>query len=178
MTGIYSRSLRKFCSKLMSKITTFIKYICSLFLSFMVVIVVVNTILRYVFSTSIIQTEELCRYLFMWVVYLSAIVVWNEKGHICVTIVTDHRSGAAARAMKILVGILSLFALGMLFYGSVLYLEETTLVGQVTYIPYRVMILPSGIAAVACFLLTIRDLMNIFKGEDLNSSGNNESRAD
>ncbi|MBO6258363.1 MAG: TRAP transporter small permease [Succinivibrio sp.] len=151
----------------MQKITVFIKYISSLFLGIMVLLVVVNTILRYIFSTSIIQTEELCRYLFMWIVYLSAVVVWNEKGHICVTIVTDHLSGAASRIMQILVCILSLFALGMLFYGSVLYYDETTLIGQVTYIPYRVMILPVGIAAVACLLLTLRDLFNLLGRKDL-----------
>lgn len=162
--------MRNFWPNFMQKLTIFIKYISSLFLGIMVLLVVVNTILRYVFSTSIIQTEELCRYLFMWIVYLSSVVVWNEKGHICVTIVTDHLSGTVSRLMQILVCILSLFALGMLFYGSLLYYDETTLIGQVTYIPYRVMIMPVGIAAVACLLLTVRDLYYLLSGKDTNKT--------
>jgi TRAP-type C4-dicarboxylate transport system permease small subunit len=135
-----------------------IKYLCALFLAIMVVLVVANTVLRYVFSTSIIQTEELCRYLFMWVIYLSVIAVWEQKGHICVSLVADRLGGAASKIMKVAVSLMCLFALLVLLWGSVLYFNETTMIGQVTKIPYRMMILPVMIASAACSLLVLSDL--------------------
>ncbi len=148
-------------------INLLIKYLCALFLGVMVILVVLNTVLRYLFSTSIIQTEELCRYLFMWVIYLSVITVWEQRGHICVTLVSDRLGGTASKCMKVVVSILSLVALLLLFWGSVLYFEETTMTGQVTNIPYRMMILPVLIASAACSLLVIRDLKDtVFGGSD------------
>ena len=141
-----------------------IKYLCAMFLGIMVTLVVLNTVLRYLFSTSIIQTEELCRYLFMWVIYLSVITVWDQRGHICVSLVSDRLGGTASKCMKVLVAILSLVALLMLFWGSVLYFEETTMTGQVTNIPYRMMILPVLIASAACSLLVVRDLKQALTG--------------
>lgn len=147
----------------MKIINTLIKYICGFCLAVMVTMVVINTVLRYAFSTSIVQTEELCRYLFLWMVYLAVITVWDEKGHICVTLITDRVHGSVAFVLKIVVAVLSLYALYMLCYGSWLYLEETTVVGAVTYIPYKVMIAPVLLGALGCALLTIRDLVRDFR---------------
>lgn len=142
----------------MKYVNRVIKYITSACLGVMVVIVVLNTILRYVFSTSIIQTEELCRYLFMWTVYAAAITVWDEKGHICVTLLSDHfGTGTVGRLLRLAVALLSLWALGMLCYGSWLYFLETTMVGQVTNISYKMMILPVMLGGLICALLLIRD---------------------
>ena len=143
----------------MKYINPAIKWICALCLAVMVILVVINTLLRYAFSSSIVQTEELCRYLFMWTVYLAAITVWDEKGHICVTILTARLKGMSARVLRGVVALLSLYALGMLFYGSVQYWLETTMIGQVTYIPYRMMILPVLLGALGCAVLIVRDFL-------------------
>lgn len=140
-----------------------LKYICSICLTIMVVIVVLNTILRYIFSTSIIQTEELCRYLFLWLIYMATITVWKEKGHICVTILTDHLSGNKEKVFKVFIGLSSLFTLIILAVGSFLYFNETTIIGQVTFIPYKVLILPLIITSAVCAIITVFDLYHDIK---------------
>ncbi len=131
----------------------------------MVIVVVLNTVLRYSFSTSIVQTEELCRYLFLWSVYLAVIVVYKEKGHICVTILTDRLGPTSSKVFLFISNLLAIYALSMLAYGSFLYIEETTMVGQVTYIPYKMMIVPVFIASVSCILIILNNIKDIVTGK-------------
>ena len=51
-------------------------------LSAMVVMVFGNVVLRYGFNESIISSEELSRFLFIWVTFLGAIVAMRENAHL------------------------------------------------------------------------------------------------
>jgi TRAP-type C4-dicarboxylate transport system permease small subunit len=48
----------------------------------MVVLVFANVVLRYVFNTGISVSEELSRWLFVWMTFLGAIVALNERAHL------------------------------------------------------------------------------------------------
>ncbi len=144
---------------------TVVKYVSGLCLAVMVTLVVINTILRYTVSSSIVQTEELCRYLFLWSTYLAVITVYRKRQHINVTILTDYIGDGARKFLEVLVEILSIVVLGILAFGSYQYYEETTMIGQVTYIPYKAMIAPVMIASVACIYLSARHLYDVFTAD-------------
>src|SRR5258708_15805358 len=48
----------------------------------MVVMVFGNVVLRYAFNSGIIASEEVSRWLFLWVTFLGAIVALKEHGHL------------------------------------------------------------------------------------------------
>src|SRR6185369_2812390 len=59
-----------------------IKFTIALLLAVMVVLVFSNVVLRYVFNSGITVSEELSRWLFVWLVFLGAIVGMREHAHL------------------------------------------------------------------------------------------------
>jgi TRAP-type transport system small permease protein len=51
-------------------------------LGLMVVLVFTNVVLRYAFNSGIAVSEELSRWLFVWLTFLGAIVAINERAHL------------------------------------------------------------------------------------------------
>ena len=51
-------------------------------LAAMVVLVFANVVLRYAFNTGITVSEELGRWLFVWLTFLGAIIAMKEHGHL------------------------------------------------------------------------------------------------
>lgn len=61
-------------------------------LALMLVLVLGNVILRYGFSTGIDVSEELSRLLFIWVVFVGAVLAAREKAHIKVDLLSANLS--------------------------------------------------------------------------------------
>ena len=59
-----------------------IKFIIALCLAVMVVLVFGNVVLRYVFNSGITVSEELSRWLMVWLTFLGAIVALREHSHL------------------------------------------------------------------------------------------------
>jgi hypothetical protein len=59
-----------------------IKIVMAVLLAAMVVLVFGNVVLRYVFNSGIAISEELSRWLFVWMVFLGAIVGLREHAHL------------------------------------------------------------------------------------------------
>lgn len=145
------------------------KGLCCALLITMVGFVFANTALRYFFNSGIIITEELVRYLFLWAIYLGIISVWFTRGHIRVTTVTDRLTPRQAIYFSVVFEAVSLLVLLTLSYGSYLYYIDTTTVGQVTGIPYSVMILAVLVGTLACALISIAHIkqdLALLKNDD------------
>lgn len=145
------------------------KGLCCALLVTMVCFVFANTALRYFFNSGIIITEELVRYLFLWAIYLGIISVWFTRGHIRVTTVTDRLSPRQALWFSIIFEIVAIVVLLTLSYGSYLYYIDTTTVGQVTGIPYSIMILAVLVGTLACAIISfghIKQDMDMLKLDD------------
>jgi TRAP-type transport system small permease protein len=59
-----------------------LNYIMALFLALMVVMVFGNVVLRYGFNSGIAISEELSRWLFVWMTFMGAVVAIRERGHL------------------------------------------------------------------------------------------------
>ena len=134
------------------------QYLCAFCLAVMVLVVFINTVLRYCFNSGIIQAEELVRYLFVWATYLAVISVYYDHNHIAVTTITDRLSPFMKHVFTIGTGLLSLAGLGILIVGSWQYFLETTNMGQVTGIPYKFAVAPVFLAAVSCSFIILQDM--------------------
>ncbi len=134
------------------------QYLCGFCLAVMVLVVFVNTVLRYCFNSGIIQAEELVRYLFVWAIYLAVISVYYDHNHIAVTTVTDRLSPFMKLVFTLITSLLALFGLGVLIQGSYEYFMETTNMGQVTGIPYKFAVAPVLLAAVCCSCIVLHDM--------------------
>jgi TRAP-type C4-dicarboxylate transport system permease small subunit len=87
-------------------------------LSAMVIMVFGNVVLRYGFNDGIISSEELSRFLFIWITFLGAIVTMRENGHLGLDSVVRQLS---LRGKKIAFAVSNVLMLGccvLMFYGT------------------------------------------------------------
>ncbi|MBO9680459.1 MAG: TRAP transporter small permease [Acidovorax sp.] len=71
---------------------------CSLLMAVIVVLVFGNVVLRYFFNTGWLISEEVSRWLFVWMVFMGAVVVMRERGHMGTDMVTARLPARAQRA--------------------------------------------------------------------------------
>lgn len=90
----------------------------ALILAVLSCIVFINVILRYGFESSILSTDELSRYLFVWLTFLGAIVAFMENVHVKVSLLTDKLSPNWQRLVAIIAHSLMLFVTLLLAVGS------------------------------------------------------------
>jgi TRAP-type transport system small permease protein len=87
-------------------------------LAIMVVLVFGNVVLRYGFNSGITMSEELSRWLFVWVTFLGAIVAMKEGSHLGSDTLVSMLSVNGKKLCLVLSHALMLFACWLLFKGS------------------------------------------------------------
>jgi len=87
-------------------------------LAVMVVMVFGNVVLRYAFNSGIIVSEELSRWLFLWVTFLGAIVALKERAHLGSDFLVGRLPPAGKRVCLVLGHLLMLYATWLVFSGA------------------------------------------------------------
>jgi TRAP-type C4-dicarboxylate transport system permease small subunit len=95
----------------------------------MVVLVLGNVILRYIFNSGITVSEEISRWLFVWITFLGATFALREHGHLGTEMLVG-RLGTAGKKVCLVIGYaLMLLVCWLLFRGA---LEQAKLNWDVT----------------------------------------------
>ncbi|WP_040977365.1 TRAP transporter small permease [Necropsobacter massiliensis] len=87
-------------------------------LAVMSTLVFLNVVLRYGFNSSINVTEEVSRYMFVWLVFLAAILAFNDNQHVNVTILTDKLSPLKQKVLRLFTDTAMLFCCYLIIDGS------------------------------------------------------------
>ena len=87
-------------------------------LGLMVVLVFGNVALRYVFNSGIAISEEMSRWLFIWVTFLGAIVALRERAHLGTGFLLDHLPVAGQKLCLVLGHLLMLMTCWLVLQGS------------------------------------------------------------
>jgi TRAP-type transport system small permease protein len=91
-------------------------------LAAMVVMVFGNVVMRYGFNSGITLSEELSRWLFVWMTFLGAVVALNERGHLGTDSLIARLPVAGQKVCLGLSLLLMLFICWLIFRGA---LEQT-----------------------------------------------------
>ena len=92
--------------------------IIALMLAIMVVLVFGNVVLRYGFNSGITVSEELSRWLFVWITFMGAIVALQEGTHLGTDMLVSRLPVAGKKVCLALSHLLMLFICWLLFKGS------------------------------------------------------------
>src|SRR5438552_17335021 len=84
----------------------------------MVVLVFTNVVLRYLFNSGIATSEELSRWLLVWLTFLGAVVAMREHAHLGVDSLVRMLPAYGKRICFIVSYVLMLFADWLLLSGS------------------------------------------------------------
>jgi TRAP-type transport system small permease protein len=87
-------------------------------LALMVILVFGNVVLRYAFNLGITMSEELSRFLFVWLTFLGAIVAFREHGHLGVDMLVSRLSATGKKACLVVSQLLMLFVTWLFLKGS------------------------------------------------------------
>jgi TRAP-type transport system small permease protein len=90
----------------------------ALMLAIMVLLVFSNVVLRYAFNSGITVSEEVSRWLFVWLTFLGAIVAIKEHGHLGTDMLLTHLPAAGKKACFVVGHVLMLYVTWLLFSGS------------------------------------------------------------
>lgn len=95
-----------------------LKFLVALFLAVMVVLVFGNVFLRYAFNTGITVSEELSRWLFVWMTFLGALVALREHAHLGVDTLVKRLPPLGKKICLVLSLLLMLYVTWLLLQGS------------------------------------------------------------
>jgi len=95
-----------------------LEWIIAGLLAVMVVLVFGNVVLRYAFNSGIAVSEELSRWLFVWLIFLGAIIAMKEHSHLGVDSLVKRLPAWGKMACLVASQVLMLFALYLLLTGS------------------------------------------------------------
>ena len=87
-------------------------------LGLMVILVFGNVVLRYGFNSGIVFSEEVSRFLFVWMVFLGSVLMLRDNGHLGVHTLTKLMPLAGKKICKFLSDFITLCCCGLLTVGG------------------------------------------------------------
>jgi len=87
-------------------------------LAVMVVLVFGNVVLRYVFNSGIVFSEEVSRFVFMWLTLIGALVVMKDNAHLGMSSVVDRLGETGQRLCRFVSDSLTLACCLLLAHGT------------------------------------------------------------
>ncbi|OOR99067.1 C4-dicarboxylate ABC transporter permease [Haemophilus paracuniculus] len=155
---------------LIASVSRVLEFLVVLILSAMSLLVFVNVVLRYGFNSSINVTEEVSRYLFVWLAFLGAVLAFNENLHVNVTLLTSKLSAVKQKLLRLITDGAMLFCCYLILVGSwVQFQLNLTNIAPISGLPQGITFLASVIASgLIGILLAVRLVSNftvLIKGE-------------
>ncbi|AOY77646.1 TRAP transporter small permease [Clostridium formicaceticum] len=162
------QTIRKFVDKI-------IELICITFVGAMTALVTWQVVTRYFFKNPSVITEQLSKYMFVWLVLLASSYVFGKREHMSIVFIKEKFTGSTGLVVDIIIELIIIaFALGILVLGG--YKNVLlTMTQQDSVLPIKIGVL-YGMLPVCGVLTTFYSLCNIidiakgfFKKEALKS---------
>ena len=133
----------------------------------MVMMVFINAVLRYGFNAGWPASEEISRFLFVWITMIGSVLAYLNHMHIGVDLIISRVKGKPLKIMTILGHIVVIAVLALLFYGGIRHMCVAYGVpSPATGIPMGVLILSLLICSGSMLIITFIRLMNCFKAAE------------
>jgi len=139
-----------------------IELVIAAMLAAMVVMVFGNVVLRYAFNSGIIVSEELSRWLFLWVTFLGAVVALKDHAHLGSDFLVSRLPPAGKRACLAVGHALMLYATWLVFSGALAQARINLGVEAPVTGASMAFVYATGVAFAPCAaILLLRDLWRI-----------------
>ncbi len=141
----------------------FLEFILFLCMAGMVVMVFGNVVLRYGFNSGILISEELSRFLFVWMTFIGAVVVLREHGHLGMDTVVKMLPLAGAKLAKAISDLLVIVCCIYLVSGT--WQQHEVNIGNlspVLMVPMEYVYVVAYISGLSMIVITIVSLVSTF----------------
>ena len=107
------------------KFNKFLDAVTVLCMALILILVVWQVVMRYIFNSPLVWSEELAVYIMVWMTFIGSVICMRDKEHIEVTVLVDYLPRSLQRAAIIFSRLVSaVFLLIVAYYGFDLVLEN------------------------------------------------------
>jgi TRAP-type C4-dicarboxylate transport system permease small subunit len=99
-------------------LTRAVEWLLVVLLGVMIVLVFGNVVLRYFFNSGIVFSEEVSRFVFMWLTLIGALVVMKDNAHLGMSSVVDRLGETGQRLCRFLADVITLACCALLAHGT------------------------------------------------------------
>ena len=150
-------------------------FIICIALVIMSIIVFMNVILRYVFSSGIAWSIELSQLLFVLVVFLGAIRAFQDHQHIVVDIITEAVPKKIKKLFSFLSNVIVIYTMVIMFQGSLKLVQNNMVMKTpLLKIPMSYVYSLGLLLSVSVIIFALYNMIKLFKKEVSNKESNIE----
>jgi len=150
----------------MDRVCRVLEAVIAAMLAVMVVLVFGNVVLRYGFNSGITVSEEVSRWLFIWMTFLGAIVALREHGHLGVDMVVQRLPAVGKKICLALGHLVMLYIVWLLFDGSLVQARiNWDVTAPTTGASMAIIYSASIVFAVCAGLILSIDLYRLLRGQ-------------
>ena len=135
-------------------------------LALMVVLVFGNVVMRYAFNSGFTLSEELSRWLFVWMTFLGAIVAMHERGHLGTDSLVSRLSVGGKKFCLGASYVVMLFCCWLILRGAweqtVINMRSTSAVMEV---PMGILYASGVVFAISAMLILLRQFWRLLSGQ-------------
>lgn len=150
----------------MNRYCKLLDFLMALALAGMVLLVFGNVVLRYVFNSGITVSEEVSRWLFVWLTFLGAVVAMKEHGHLGVDMLVSRLPDWGKKLCLVVGQLLMLWVCYLLAVGS---WEQTQInldvTGPTTGMSVGIFYFSGVVFAFSAALFLLWDLWRVLSGK-------------
>lgn len=145
-----------------------LEWLMVLCLGAMCLMVFGNVLLRHFFDSGINVSEELARFMFIWLTFLGAVVAMREGGHLGMDMVVRRLPARAQRVALLLGQLLMLVCCAVLLWGMVRqHPINAANVGLVTGISLGVVYAVAYVCAASIAALVCHNALRLWRGQPI-----------
>lgn len=151
-----------------------VKRVIAIMLGVMLVVALVEVFRRYLFGLSFPWSEELIRYLIIWVSFLGGAVAYKEQNLVFFDMIVDKISGKGKHILLLATNTVSLIFISYIFYYALKVISKPSIVRQKSIglqisMLYPYLAIPVGLGLMILFgLYHYRVIYNTFKNGGYN----------
>ena len=146
----------------MNHLAKFLKHIGAFIFAVILLLAFVSVFFRYVLNNSIVWSEEVIRFAFIWMFFLCMPEATRTGMHICLDVVPSHVKGKAKIFVDILIEVINnAFLFIVVFYGIRLSLINMIQTSPALRIPYGLIFFALPTGAVLMIIFSIHRIYRI-----------------
>jgi TRAP-type C4-dicarboxylate transport system permease small subunit len=153
-------------TKILDGYCRFLEWLLVIMLATMVLLVFGNVVMRYAFNSGITVSEEVARWLFVWLTFLGGAIAVHQHGHLGSDMLVSRLGPTGQRLCLVLAQVLMLWVTWLLFSGAWQQMQiNADVAAPVTGAPVSVFYAAGVVFAVSSGVMIALDLWRTVTGQ-------------
>lgn len=149
---------------LTDKLFYVVQLLLGVMLAIMIALVFLNVVLRFFFNSGLVWSEELSRYVFVFVIYIGAIVAMRENAHLGVDTFIKNTPEKLKWLLYIIGRLIIITVMAILFKGTLaMVIQSSTAKAAATGLPLSAVYGIGLVTASAIILIALLNILDVVK---------------